>query len=114
MRVPPEAAYTGPMTKADLAETLHAEAGFSKKEAALLVDLFFATIKTALCQRQKVKLSRFGLFEVRAKRSRQGRNPQTGAAMNISAREVLTFRPSKVLRAALAQNPAIGGPINPK
>lgn len=105
MRVPNGPAYTAAMTKADLAETLHAEAGFSKKEAAALVDLFFATIKQALCRRQKVKLSRFGLFEVRAKRSRQGRNPQTGAAMNISAREVLTFRPSKVLRAALAQEP---------
>jgi integration host factor subunit alpha len=89
------------MTKADLADTLHADAGISKKEAAQLVELFFATIKTALCQRQKVKLSRFGHFEVRDKRSRLGRNPQTGQAMEICARQVLIFRPSQVLRAAL-------------
>lgn len=89
------------MTKADLAETLCHEAGFSKKEAGRLIDLFFETIKLALAQKHQVKLSRFGNFEVRAKRSRAGRNPQTGATIQISARQVVTFRPSQVLRAAM-------------
>jgi integration host factor subunit alpha len=93
------------MTKADLAETLHADAEFSKKEAAQLVELFFDTIKEALCANQKVKLSRFGNFEVRQKRSRVGRNPQTGATIEICARRVLTFRPSQVLRATLQTLP---------
>jgi integration host factor subunit alpha len=100
------------MTKADLADTLHADAGLSKKDAAQLVELFFATLKTALCERQKVKLSRFGHFEVRDKRSRLGRNPQTGEAMEISARQVLIFRPSPVLRAALQDGADTAPPQN--
>lgn len=66
-----------------------------------MVDLFFETIKTTLIEKRQVKLSRFGNFEVRAKRSRAGRNPQTGATIEICARKVLTFRPSQVLRAAM-------------
>ena len=89
------------MTKADLAEILHAEGGFSKKEAGHLVELFFELLAEAICHNRLVKLSRFGRFEVRPKKTRRGRNPQTGATIEICARHVLTFRPSQVLRAAL-------------
>lgn len=87
------------MTKADIVESLYEKVGFSKKEAADLVELVFDTIKGTLSQGQKIKISGFGNFVVREKRSRVGRNPQTGESIEISARRVLTFRPSQVLRA---------------
>src|SRR5438128_1377218 len=81
------------MTKADIVEALYEKVGFSKKEAADLVELVFDTIKGTLAQGQKIKISGFGNFVVRDKRSRIGRNPQTGQSIEISARRVLTFRP---------------------
>lgn len=87
------------MTKADIVEALYEKVGFSKKEAADLVEMVFETIKNTLSQGQKIKISGFGNFVVRDKRSRIGRNPQTGESIEISARRVLTFRPSQVLRA---------------
>jgi integration host factor subunit alpha len=87
------------MTKADIVEALYQKVGFSKKEAADLVELVFDTLKTTLANGQKIKISGFGNFVVREKRSRVGRNPQTGQSIEITARRVLTFRPSQVLRA---------------
>ncbi len=86
------------LTKADLVDSIHERIGFSKKEAADMVELIFDTIKTALTDGDKIKISGFGNFVVREKRSRTGRNPQTGQAIEISARRVLTFKPSQVLR----------------
>ncbi|MBN20641.1 MAG: integration host factor subunit alpha [Bdellovibrionaceae bacterium] len=87
------------MTKADLVENIYEKIGFSKKEASDLVEMIFSTLKTTLSQGQKIKISGFGNFVVREKRSRVGRNPQTGESIEISARRVLTFKPSQVLRA---------------
>jgi integration host factor subunit alpha len=87
------------LTKADLVDSIHEKIGFSKKEAADMVELIFDTIKGALTEGDKIKISGFGNFVVREKRSRTGRNPQTGQAIEISARRVLTFKPSQVLRA---------------
>jgi len=100
------------MTKADIVEALYEKVGFSKKEAADLVELVFDTIKSTLSQGQKIKISGFGNFLVREKRSRIGRNPQTGESIEISARRVLTFRPSQVLRAEV--NASLEGkPVDP-
>src|SRR5579864_7293945 len=79
------------MTKADIVEALYEKVGFSKKEAADLVELVFDQIKGTLSQGQKIKISGFGNFVVREKRSRVGRNPQTGESIEISARRVLTL-----------------------
>jgi len=87
------------MTKADIVETLYEKVGFSKKEAADLVELVFDTIKERLSHGDKIKISGFGNFVIREKKPRMGRNPQTGDTIEISARRVLTFRPSQVLRA---------------
>jgi integration host factor subunit alpha len=95
------------MTKADIVEALYEKVGFSKKEAADLVELVFNHLKTTLANGEKIKISGFGNFVVRDKRSRIGRNPQTGESIEISARRVLTFRPSQVLRAEV--NAALGG-----
>ena len=86
------------MTKADIIEALHQKIGYSKKEAADLVELIFDTIKDTLSRGEKIKISGFGNFVVRDKKERIGRNPQTGEAIKISARRVLTFKPSQVLR----------------
>lgn len=86
------------VTKADIVERVYKEAGFSKKEAADLVDLIFKVIKETLSRGEKVKISGFGNFSIRDKATRMGRNPQTGEAMPISARRVLTFKPSQILR----------------
>ena len=86
------------MTKADIVERIYKEAGFSKKEAAELVDMIFKVIKDTLAKGEKVKISGFGNFSIRDKANRIGRNPQTGTAMNISARRVLTFKPSQILK----------------
>lgn len=87
------------MTKADIVEALYERVGFSKKEAADLVELVFESLKETLAKGQKVKISGFGNFVVREKRTRVGRNPQTGESIEISARRVLTFKPSQILRA---------------
>ena len=86
------------LTKADIVERVYKEANFSKKEAADLIDLVFKIIKDTLARGEKVKISGFGNFSIRDKSTRIGRNPQTGDAMEISARRVLTFKPSQVLK----------------
>lgn len=89
------------VTKADLVEKVYERIGFSKKEASELVELVFATLKDTLRQGEKVKISGFGKFEVRQKKARVGRNPQTGEQIMISARKVLNFAPSQVLKGLL-------------
>lgn len=89
------------MTKADIVEKVYQKIGFSKKEASELVEMVFNTLKNQLQTGEKVKISGFGNFLVRGKSQRIGRNPQTGEQIMISARRVLTFRPSQVLKALL-------------
>ncbi|MDZ4662352.1 MAG: integration host factor subunit alpha [Pseudomonadota bacterium] len=89
------------MTKADLVEKVYQKIGFSKKEASELVDLVFNTLKGVLVEGDNVKISGFGNFIVRGKNQRIGRNPQTNEQITISARRVLTFRASQVLKAIL-------------
>jgi integration host factor subunit alpha len=89
------------MTKADIIESVYERVGFSKKESAELVELVFGTVKDALERGDKIKISGFGNFQVRQKNSRVGRNPQTGKEIEISARRVLRFQPSQVLKSAL-------------
>lgn len=89
------------MTKADIIEQIYEKIGFSKKESSEIVELVFDTMKETLEKGEKIKISGFGNFVVRSKRPRTGRNPQTGEEIEISARRVLTFRPSQVLKQAL-------------
>jgi len=89
------------VTKADIVEKVYEKIGFSKKEASELVEMVFNQLKNTLCAGEKVKISGFGNFIVRQKKERVGRNPQTGDQIKISARRVLTFRPSQVLKAIL-------------
>jgi len=93
--------YCRAMTKADVIDSVCGKVGFSKKESAEIVEMVFDTLKDTLERGEKIKLSGFGNFVVREKKSRVGRNPQTGQEIEISARRVLTFRPSQVLKNAL-------------
>lgn len=89
------------MTKADVVEKVYQRIGFSKKEATELVEMVFDSLKEELYHHNKVKVSGFGNFLVREKHPRLGRNPQTGERITISARRVLTFKPSQVLKAII-------------
>lgn len=89
------------VTKADIVEKVYDKIGFSKKEASELVEMVFNSLKETLQRGEKVKISGFGNFLVRSKKERVGRNPQTGAQIKITARRVLNFRPSQVLKAML-------------
>jgi integration host factor subunit alpha len=88
--------------QADIIENVYEKVGgFSKKEAADIVETVFDMIKETLEKGEKIKISGFGNFLVRDKNARVGRNPQTGEEITISARRVLTFKPSQVLKNAL-------------
>lgn len=90
------------MTKADIIDRVcDRVGGFSKKEAADLVEKVFDIMKCTLETGEKIKVSGFGNFVVREKAPRPGRNPQTGTEILIDARRVLTFKPSPVLKSIL-------------
>ena len=89
------------MTKVDIIESIYEMVGFSKKEVAKIVESVFDIIKESLEKEDKIKISGFGNFVVRRKRSRRGRNPQTGEDIEIGARRILTFKPSQVLKGGL-------------
>jgi integration host factor subunit alpha len=89
------------MTKADIVERIYEKVGFSKKEATDVVESIFEIIKLHLERGEKVKISGFGNFVINAKRSRKGRNPQTGQEIIILERQVLTFKASPVLKKAI-------------
>jgi integration host factor subunit alpha len=87
------------VTKADIVQAIYGKlGGFSKKEASDLVDLVFETMKETLGRGEKIKISGFGNFVLRDKRERQGRNPQTGEPITITARRVLNFKASQLLK----------------
>ncbi|RPJ03791.1 MAG: integration host factor subunit alpha [Deltaproteobacteria bacterium] len=89
------------MTKIDIVENIYEKVGFSKKEVAKIVESVFDIIKESLQKEEKIKISGFGNIVIRKKRSRRGRNPQTGSDIEITARRILTFKPSQVLKGAL-------------
>ncbi len=93
------------MTKAEIVEQIYEQVGFSKKESAELVEKVFQTVKETLAGGEKVKISGFGNFVVRAKNARKGRNPQTGQEILLEARRVLTFKPNLVLKNILNDEP---------
>jgi len=89
------------MTKADIAEKIHTATGLSRKDSAAMMESVFAIMKESLETGETIKVSGFGNFEIKQKNARRGRNPQTGEAITIAARKVLTFKPSNVLNTAI-------------
>lgn len=92
------------MTKAEIIERVYEKSGISKKESAEVVELVFDIIKDTLERGELLKVSGFGNFTVKSKADRKGRNPQTGAEITISARRILTFKPSAILKQSVNQN----------
>ena len=90
--------YRRTATRADLLDAVAAKCpSLSRAEARTLFEMTLEEMANALAGGEPVKLRSFGLFSVRAKRERIGRNPRTGAEVPITPRRVLTFRPSPVL-----------------
>jgi integration host factor subunit alpha len=89
------------MTKAEIVEKIYEKVGFSKRESAEMVDAVFELMKDCLAQGEKIKISGFGNFVVRSKRERIGRNPHTREAITITARRVVTFKASQILKTAV-------------
>jgi integration host factor subunit alpha len=89
------------MTKADIAEKISDKCRLNKKESQDIIEELFSIMKGTLEGGEELKISGFGKFEVKQKRPRKGRNPQTGEALTISARRILSFKPSALLREAL-------------
>ena len=87
------------LTRADLAEAVHDEVGLTRQDCAALVERTLDLVVEALEQGEIVKLSGFGVFQVRSKNARMGRNPKTGEPAAIAPRRVISFRASQVMKA---------------
>jgi integration host factor subunit alpha len=83
------------LTKKDLVNLIYMQLGFSKQISENLIDDFFQIIATNLEKEKGLKLSKFGTFSIREKKSRVGRNPKTKEKKIISKRNVVLFKPSK-------------------
>ena len=83
------------LTKKDLVNLVYMQLGFSKQIAENLIEDFLLTIVSNIKNEKKLKLSKFGTFSVRQKKSRIGRNPKTKETKVISSRDVVLFKPSK-------------------
>ena len=83
------------LTKKDLVNLVYMQLGFSKQISENLIDDFLATIVSNVKNEKKLKLSKFGTFSIRQKKSRVGRNPKTKETKVISSRDVVLFKPSK-------------------
>lgn len=89
------------MNKTDLIDAMAAEAGLSKADAAKALDAFVNQVTKALKADDQVALVGFGSFVVRERAARSGRNPQTGAAIQIKAAKVPAFKAGKALKDAV-------------
>ncbi len=91
------------LTKKDLVNQVYMQIGFSKQVSESLIDEFFLLIIESLINEGKIKLSKFGTFYIRSKKSRIGRNPKTKEIKTISKREVVLFKPSKEFKNLINQ-----------
>ena len=83
------------LTKKNLVNLVYMQLGFSKQISENLIDDFLSTIVKNIKSEKKLKLSKFGTFSIRLKKSRIGRNPKTKETKMISSRDVVLFKPSK-------------------
>ena len=83
------------LTKKDLVNLVYMQLGFSKQISENLIEDFLSTIVKNIKSEKKLKLSKFGTFSIRQKKSRLGRNPKTKETKLISERYVVLFKPSK-------------------
>ena len=86
------------LTKKDLINAVYMQIGFSKKISENLIEDFLSIIISNIRSEKKLKLSNFGTFSIRQKKSRLGRNPKTKETKIISSREVVLFKCSKIFK----------------
>lgn len=86
------------MTKADIVELIHEKLGLTKKDIAKVVDELFNEVRDQILNKNNVKISGFGNFEVKKRGRRIGRNPKTGIETVIEPRTVVVFRPSQIFK----------------
>jgi DNA-binding protein HU-beta len=93
------------MNKTELTNAVAAKIGFSKANTAEVVDGIIAIVKESLLKNEPVQLIGFGTFEVSERAAREGRNPATGATLQIPAKKVVKFKAGKALVDAIAAKP---------
>lgn len=86
------------MTKADLIEDISRAAEMSRKDAELIVETVFESIVRSLRSGDKIEIRGFGSFRTRDRKPRTGRNPKTGARVDVPAKRIPYFKPSKELK----------------
>ena len=86
------------ITRKELSSKIYQNLGFSKNFSSILIDDFFEIIVSELIKKNKIKISSFGTFEVKKKNERIGRNPKTRVETKISARKVVKFKPSLLIK----------------
>jgi len=96
------------MTKADLIEEVARVVEFTRKESETIVEAIFDSVVNALRQDDKIEIRGFGSFRTRQRQSRVGRNPKTGARVEVPAKRVPYFKPSKELKDLVNEPPAAG------
>ena len=92
------------LTKKEIINSIYMQLGFSKKICENLFEDFFSIILEELIKNKKVKIPKFGTFQLRYKKSRVGRNPKTLEKKIISERNVILFKPSKELKNFINSN----------
>ena len=92
------------LTKRDLVNLIYMQIGFSKQISENLIDEFFYLIISNLIKEKKLKISKFGTFFIKQKKSRIGRNPKTKEEKIISDRDVVLFKPSKEFKEFVNNN----------
>jgi len=91
------ATNNGCLTKAELIDAVYEDCSVEKGRATEIVEDLIELIKKGLETDRKVMISGFGVFEVKSKTARQGRNPQTGDRITLTSRNVVRFKPSQIL-----------------
>lgn len=89
------------LTKADLVQKVYQNHNLTKAQAAEAVEAFLKIAKKCLKNGDDLLISGFGKFNVKQKKARRGRNPQTGQELILDARKVVTFKPSGILRSRI-------------
>ena len=92
------------LTKKDIVNSIYMQLGFSKKLIENIVEDIFEILLKSLKEKGKVKISNFGTFILRHKKSRIGRNPKTKKEAVITERNVILFKPSKFLKNKINKN----------
>mgnify|MGYP001185875400 CR=1 FL=1 len=91
-------------TRKELSNNISKRVGFSKNFSSVIVDDFFESMILHLIKFQKIKISKFGTFQVLNKKERIGRNPKTKEEAKISSRKVIKFKPSLIFKKKINNN----------